>query len=315
MGEGAARVDWLNVDDPQSLRIVDGRWTLSPSHIGRGDCGAEPSFNGKGELARLAFTCEWKCSPGDPCHGGAEYEFIRDPLSTCGADMGRLPFRTISKALTCSALGLAAASVPVSAKSTSAYQPRADVKQSTAMRDRLRAAVCGDTATVRRHNGESATAFLMRVRPAAMELSHRALEGEFGFTSRDILALFGTRSAGLLHGWVLTPIAGCPGFYRRHVLPIDEISLWEVASPAYEVRAALRANADRDAARELVLILRAEGRGPADDRGNRDWNVENNVAVFDWNGTRFVILDPVSERLYGLRAAAAVRARLRNLGY
>jgi hypothetical protein len=155
----------------------------------------------------------------------------------------------------------------------------------------------------------------MRVRPAGMELSHRALEGEFGFTQRDILALFGTRALGLQHGWVLTPAAGCPGHYRRHVLPLDEVSLWEVAAPAYEVRAALRANADRDAARELVLILRAEGRGPADDRGNRNWNVENNVAVFDWNGTRFVHLDSVSEKVYGLRTAAAVRARLRALGY
>lgn len=77
-GEGAARVDWLNVDDPQTLRRVDGRWTLSPSLIGRGECGAEPSLDGKGELVRLAFTCEWKCSPGDPCEGGAEYEFVRD---------------------------------------------------------------------------------------------------------------------------------------------------------------------------------------------------------------------------------------------
>jgi hypothetical protein len=185
----------------------------------------------------------------------------------------------------------------------------ADMKQGTRM------GACGDTATVRRRDGESAAAFLMRVRPAGMELSHRALEGELGFTPRDILALFGTRPSGLRHGWVLTPVAGCPGHYRRHVLPIDEISLWEVASPAYEVRAALRANADGDAARELVLILRAEGRGPADDRGNREWNVENNVAVFDWNGTRFVLLDPVSERLYGLTTAAAVRAKLRAAGY
>lgn len=30
------------------------------------------------ELVRLAFTCEWKCSPGDACEGGAEYEFVRD---------------------------------------------------------------------------------------------------------------------------------------------------------------------------------------------------------------------------------------------
>lgn len=207
------------------------------------------------------------------------------------------------------ALGLAVTCVPALA------YPTATPKPTDAVIGSRQPTACDDTATVRRRDGESATAFLMRVRPAGMELSHRVLEGEFGFTPRDILALFGTRAFGLRHGWVLTPVAGCPGHYRRHVLPIDEISLWEVASPAYEVRAALRANADRDAARELVLILRAEGRGPADDRGNRNWNVENNVAVFDWNGTRFVILDPVSERLYGLRTAAAVRTKLRALGY
>lgn len=227
--------------------------------------------------------------------------------------MHGLTLKTIRKALAWSALALAAASVPVFAHPTAADQPAgAGVAQSDPL---WRTSSCGDTASVRRRDGESATAFLTRVRPAGMELSHRALEGEFGFTPRDILALFGTRASGLQHGWVLAPVAGCPGYYRRHVLPLDEISLWEVAAPAYEVRAALRANADRDAARELVLILRAEGRGPADDRGSRNWNVENNVAVFDWTGTRFVILDSVSKRLYGLRTAAAVRARLRAIGY
>ncbi|HEX8211367.1 MAG TPA: hypothetical protein VF584_14425 [Longimicrobium sp.] len=224
--------------------------------------------------------------------------------------MRPLKFKKIRKALTWSALGLAAASAPVAAHSAAANQSARGVAQTNA-----RTSSCGDTAAVRRRAGESATAFLMRVRPAGTELSHRALEGDFGFTPRDILALFGTRSSGLLHGWVLTPAAGCPGHYRRHVLPLDEVSLWEVAAPAYEVRAALRANADRDAVRELVLIIRAEGRGPADDRGNRDWNVENNVAVFDWNGTRFVHLESVSGKVHGLRTAAAVRERLRALGY
>ncbi|HEX8675327.1 MAG TPA: hypothetical protein VF710_25755 [Longimicrobium sp.] len=224
--------------------------------------------------------------------------------------MRRLRLTKIRKALTWCALGLAAASVPVAAHSTAAAQSVHGVAQTGAQTN-----ACDDTATIRRRAGESVDAFLMRVRPMGMELSHRALEGEFGFTPRDILALFGTRAEGLQDGWVLTPAAGCPGQYRRHVLPLDEVPLWEVAAPAYEVRAALGANADRDAARELVLILRAEGRGPADDRGDRDWNVENNVAVFDWNGTRFVHLDSVAEKVYGLRTAAAVRARLRALGY
>lgn len=228
--------------------------------------------------------------------------------------MRPLTLKTIRQGLTWSAVALAAASVPVFAHSARAYQSPSGLVQGT-MRGELRAGECGDTAFVRRRGGESATAFVTRVRPPRMELSHRVLEGGFGFTRRDILALLGTRADGLQHGWVLTPVAGCPGRYRRHVLPIDEISLWEVASPAYEVRAALRANADRDAARELVLILRAEGRGPADDRGNRDWDVENNVAVFDWDGRRFVILDPVPRRLYGLSTARAARAKLRALGY
>jgi hypothetical protein len=213
--------------------------------------------------------------------------------------MHRLTITKITKALAWCALGFAGA-----------YEPARGVAQTTAQMN-----TCDDTAIVHRRAGEGATAFLMRVRPAGMELSHQALEGEFGFTRRDILALFGTRAEGLQSGWVLTPAAGCPGYYRRHALPLGEVSLWKVAAPAYEVRAALGANADRDAARELVLILRAEGRGPADDRGNRDWNMENNVAVFDWNGTRFVHLDSVAEKVYGLRTAAAVRARLRALGY
>lgn len=174
---------------------------------------------------------------------------------------------------------------------------------------------CGDSANVRRTDVESASAFVMRVRPAGTELSHPVLEGDFGFTPQDILALYGTRAEGLQDGWVLTPAAGCPGWYRRHRLPISDISAMGVPAPAYAVRAALRANADRDAARELVLILYAEGPGPADERGNRRRKHERNVAVFDWDGTRFVYQYPVSEKLYDLPTSRAVRARLRALGY
>lgn len=176
-------------------------------------------------------------------------------------------------------------------------------------------AACGDSTMVQRRANESTAAFGHRIRPAGRELSHQVLEGNFGFTPRDVVALFGTREVGFRAGWVLTPVAECPGWYRRHVLPVDDISLVDVVSPRYQVRSVFRANADRDAARELVLILFAEGRGPADDNGDRTWGQEHNVAVMDWNGTEFVNLHDVALRLHNRPNAAAVRARLRRLGY
>lgn len=79
-GKGDAdRVDWLNAESMQVRRTEQG-WSLTPSIIGRGDCAPKMSFDQKGELARMSFTCEWKCSPGDPCEGGAVYQFTRDSL-------------------------------------------------------------------------------------------------------------------------------------------------------------------------------------------------------------------------------------------
>lgn len=72
------RLDWLDADS-MSVRRDESGWSLAPSLIGRGDCTPELSFDDDGELTRMHFTCEWKCSPGDPCEGGADYEFTRDP--------------------------------------------------------------------------------------------------------------------------------------------------------------------------------------------------------------------------------------------
>lgn len=205
------------------------------------------------------------------------------------------------------AAGLAAACTQASAQRA--------VERTTADVTREERAACDDSTHVRRLGGESANAFVIRMRPAGMELAHPVLEGDFGITPRDILALYGTRAEGLHDGWVLTPAAGCPGWYRRHILPISDVSQIEVAAPAYQVRSAFRANADRDAARELLLILYAEGPGPADEFGNRRRKHEHNVAVFDWTGTRFVYQYPISRKLYDVPTAGAVRSRLRALGY
>lgn len=80
-GRGSAdRLDWLHADS-MSVRRTEQGWSLSPSLIGRGDCTPEMRFDEKGDLVRMTFNCEWKCSPGDPCEGGADYEFTRDPAS------------------------------------------------------------------------------------------------------------------------------------------------------------------------------------------------------------------------------------------
>jgi hypothetical protein len=203
------------------------------------------------------------------------------------------------------AVGLAAACTPASA-----HPARANIDVA-----RQERAACGDSTHVRRLGGESASAFAMRVHPDGKELVHPVLEGNFGITPRDIFALYGARAEGLDAGWVLAPAAECPGWYRRHLLPISDVSGFGVAAPFYVVRSAFRANADRDSARELLLILYAEGPGPADEYGNRRRIREHNVAVFDWTGTRFVYRSPVSEKLYDLPTAEAVRSRLRTLGF
>jgi hypothetical protein len=174
---------------------------------------------------------------------------------------------------------------------------------------------CTDTALVRRLPGESTAAFATRIRPAGRELVHPAVEGRFAATAGDVVALYGTRSDGLTEGWVLTPELRCVGQYRRIPLPIQDISLMSVANPSFQVRAVLRANADRDADRELILILYARGVGPADERGQRDRSEEHNVAVFDRVGRRFVYRYPISAKLHDRPTAVAVRRRLRALGY
>jgi hypothetical protein len=177
------------------------------------------------------------------------------------------------------------------------------------------AATCADSMAVHPRDGESRVDFVNRRFPSGWELLHPLEEGDFGFTNKDLLALAGTRNGGLFRGAVLAPILDCPGWYHPHVLPINEISLMDVVNPAYEVRGVLRANADRDTARELVLILYTEGRGAADNDGNRAYNTEHNVAVMDWNGTEFVNLYPVAADLHNQPTPAAVRERLRELGY
>jgi hypothetical protein len=80
-GKGSPdRLDWLNADS-MSVRRTEQGWSLSPSLIGRGDCTPGMSFDETGELVRMTFNCAWKCSPGDPCEGGADYEFTRDTAS------------------------------------------------------------------------------------------------------------------------------------------------------------------------------------------------------------------------------------------
>lgn len=73
------RADWLNADSAAVCRTPEG-WKLDTSIVGMGSCVPEGTTDARGELVRLTLSCEWKCSPGDPCRGGAEYEFTRDTL-------------------------------------------------------------------------------------------------------------------------------------------------------------------------------------------------------------------------------------------
>ncbi len=160
-------------------------------------------------------------------------------------------------------------------------------------------------AAVERPAGESLAAFAKRLTPAGRELAHAPLEGAFGPGAGNVVLLWRKADAADTNysGEVLVPAAAGSRSYARHALPpMREIpGHFEI-----EVAAVFYANADRDAALELIVLYSYHRNGSqADD--------SHGVSVYDWTGRGFVSLDVIGGKLAGLDTAAKVRARLRTL--
>jgi hypothetical protein len=157
-------------------------------------------------------------------------------------------------------------------------------------------------AAYSRAHGESLGQFAARIIPRGKKLVHPVTEGDFGPAKGALLVLFADDEFRPFTGWVLVPEAGG---YRRVVLPQPE-SMWNYT----EVQAVFFANADRDSARELLILCEhMTGIGPT---GARPFHY---TWVYNWNGRAFVYLDKVSARIGTLATAPKVRQRLRTLGY
>jgi len=74
------------------------------------------------------------------------------------------------------------------------------------------------------------------------------------------------------------------------------------------VSSVLYANADKDKELELIVLYEYYRTGSGTDTGNAAY-------VYDWSGREFVILDKIGMKLVGLKSGAAVRRKLKALGY
>jgi hypothetical protein len=74
------------------------------------------------------------------------------------------------------------------------------------------------------------------------------------------------------------------------------------------VESVLYANADKDKELELIILYHYYRTGSGDETGNAAY-------VYDWSGREFVVLDKIGMKLVGQKSAAAVRRKLKALGY
>jgi len=158
-----------------------------------------------------------------------------------------------------------------------------------------------------RKPGESIENFANRVLPPKTALAHKVLIGSFGPSSNNILLLF--RPAEDINsnytGWVLMPQDDSIASYQRVVLPpMEEIAgHFEIT-----VSSVLYANTDKDKELELIILYEYYRNGSGEKPGNAAY-------VYDWNGREFLVLDETGVKLVGLKTAAAVRRKLKALGY
>ncbi len=156
---------------------------------------------------------------------------------------------------------------------------------------------------IKRTAGEPLGRFAARVLPKGTELAHQPLEGRFGPGAGNVVLLF--RQTGAVDsnytGWVLVPAnAASRATYTKFPLP----KMREI--PAHfeiSVEAVFFANADSDAAPELIVLYSYHRNGSQDDDSTGCY-------VYHWTGKEFVSMEALERELAGFKSAAAIRAKL-----
>jgi hypothetical protein len=157
----------------------------------------------------------------------------------------------------------------------------------------------GQNAQPTKDKGESTQSLVKKFIPQGMQLAHKAIEGAFGPSSKNVVALFEeekpTRS---YKGLVLVPDKDG---YKKFALPEPRFT-WSIEEP----KAVFFANADKDPEQELFIIAECyTGIGPT---GAQPFN---RTRVYDWNESGFVHLESVSEKIGTASTVAEARKKLR----
>jgi hypothetical protein len=134
--------------------------------------------------------------------------------------------------------------------------------------------------------------------PQGMKLAHKAVEGAFGPSSKNVVVLYGEEKPAMSYkGLVLVPDKDG---YKKFALPESEFT-WSVEEP----KAVFFANADKDSEQELFIIGECyTGIGPT---GAQPFY---RTRVYDWNGNGFIHLESISKKIGMAATAAEARKKL-----
>jgi hypothetical protein len=138
------------------------------------------------------------------------------------------------------------------------------------------------------------------VLPPGHELVHPPVALQFGPPGKHVVVLHAPKDETAFSGIVL-------------LMKQEGWRKFEIPGPKgipgqfeYEVKAVFAENADRDPARELIVLYSYHRNGSTADDGTA-------CLVYRWNGKSFGLLESVAAQLAGAKTAAQVRARLRAL--
>ena len=166
-----------------------------------------------------------------------------------------------------------------------------------------------------RKPGETPTRFAQRLLPPHTMLVYPVREVALGPFRHALVVLFGETpdkgSGSYDDGWVLAPVPGTRGQYRKHSVPaLDNIDMSAVAAPIFWVKSAFSVPLHRGAEPSLLILFSARGPGAVrDDRTRSRDEQEYVVEACRWTGLGLVF-DPVGDRLAGLSTEKAIRRRL-----
>ena len=161
--------------------------------------------------------------------------------------------------------------------------------------------------------GETFSHFEYRLLPHGTVPASPVREVMLGPFAHAFVLLFGETPENYDEGWVLTPLPGTPGQYRKYVLPpTDEINLSRVASPSFQVKSVFSAPLRQGTAPSLFVVFLVKGASAVRQGGGRSYEQEYVTGVYHWTGIGFAF-DGLSDRLAGSTNKAAVRLKLHAL--